>query len=217
MKNELLVFSNEEFGFIHTVSVDGIVWFVASDVANILDYRNAPDMTRLLDDDEKLIRTISVSGQGRKTILINESGLYHSVIKSRKPEAKSFRKWITNEILPSLRKTGEYNLNNETRKAIREKSKEIRNRFTEMQKAHGYTKKGEYIQTTKQMKQKLGITAKKDDMTCQELAAVSAAEWLSIAIITDEAGYKEVNPVCVNASETINNAIESKNNQRLLA
>lgn len=107
MKNEMQVFAYGD-DMVRTVEVNGDTWFVAKDVATILEYRNAPDMTRILDDDEKLIRTVCVSGQGRETTLINESGLYHAIFQSRKAEAKRFRKWVTSEVLPAIRKTGGY-------------------------------------------------------------------------------------------------------------
>lgn len=88
--------------------------FVAKEVAVILGYSAAEAMTRRLDDDEKLIRQIVVSGQNRDVLLINESGLYSSIIGSNKPEAKAFKKWITAEVLPTLRKTGQYTLKGKT-------------------------------------------------------------------------------------------------------
>lgn len=215
MGKELSIFSNDEFGTIRTVEIDGVVWFVASDVCKILGHTNTTKAMQRLDSDEKANFKLGLSGGG--TNCVNEYGLYNLIMGSRKETAKSFKRWVTHEVIPSIRKTGEYSLNKDSRKAIREKSKEIRNRFTAMQKAHGYTEQHEYIQTTRQMKQKLGITAKKDDMTKQELATISAAEWLSIAMVTDEKGYYEVNPVCVTASETVNNAIASKQADKLLA
>jgi prophage antirepressor-like protein len=217
MADELSVFKNENFGELHSIKIGDEIWFVATDIARVLEYRSAADMVRILDDDEKLIRTVSVSGQGRKTNLINESGLYHAIIKSRKEEAKIFRKWVTATVLPAIRKTGTFTLPLTNEDLSREKSKAIRNCFTDMQKARGYSKRHEYIQTTVQMKKKLGITAKKDDMTPQERASVAAAEWLSIAMMVDEQGYYEVNPVCVGASETVFKAIENKKAEKLLA
>lgn len=214
---DLMVFENDVLGSIRGfIDENGEVWFIASDIAKILEYYQTSDMVRLLDDDEKLQSTLCLSGQGRKTNLINESGFYHAVMASHKEEAKEFRKWVTSTVLPSIRKTGSYSI---PKKALdyREKSKEIRKCFTNMQKEHGYTKQYEYIQTTMQMKKKLGISAKKDDMTPQEIAAVSAAEWLSMAMVTTEQGYHEVNPVCIEASETVTAAIESKQAEKLLA
>ena len=107
MNEELEVF-NGCFGKLRTVVENEDVWFLAKDVSDILEYRNAPDMVRNLDADEKLVRTVCVSGQNRGVNFINESGLYHAVIQSKKPEAKKFRKWVTSEVLPSIRKTGCY-------------------------------------------------------------------------------------------------------------
>ncbi len=95
---------------IRAVNKDGEIWFVASDVAAVLDYRNAPDMTRLLDDDEKGTHFVRTLGGKQEVTVINESGIYHAVLKSRKPEAKAFRKWVTKEVLPAIRRTGSYSL-----------------------------------------------------------------------------------------------------------
>lgn len=92
-------------------------------------------------------------------------------------------------------------------KAIREESKKTRNQFTEMLKDHGYSKPGQYIQTTIQMKNTLGITAKKDNMTELELKKVRAAEALADLLIDEESGYHEVNPVCVKSCQVV---IENK-------
>lgn len=102
---------------VRTVEKGGLVWFVASDIAKALNYRNADDMTRVLDDDEAdthIVRIPSKNQYGaigdieKEVIIINESGMYHALLKSRKPEAKPFRKWVTSEVLPSIRKTGSY-------------------------------------------------------------------------------------------------------------
>ena len=68
-------------------------------------------MTRLLEDDEKGVQNVDTPGGSQKVCIINESGLYHAVITSRKAEAKKFRKWVTSEVLPSIRKTGSYTVN----------------------------------------------------------------------------------------------------------
>lgn len=87
---------------------DGEPWFVAQDVSEALEYRNAPDMTRNLDDDEKGTQIVRTLGGDQEMTVINESGLYSAILKSRKPEAKAFKKWVTSEVLPSIRKTGSY-------------------------------------------------------------------------------------------------------------
>lgn len=88
-------------------------------------------------------------------------------------------------------------------KKAREKSIETRNGFTGTLQRHGYTKQYEYINTTRAMKKPLGITAKKNDMTKAEVMKITAAEYLAEAMLADEQGYKEVNPVCVEASTEI--------------
>ena len=106
---ELTVFKEENLGQVRTVEKEGEIWFVAKDVCTILDIKDVSDtLAKRLDADEKLIQKLSVSGQNRDTWTINESGLYALVIRSNKPEAKQFRKWITSEVLPSIRKHGMY-------------------------------------------------------------------------------------------------------------
>ena len=109
-------FNNPSFGSVR-VSTDenGEPWFVAADVARVLDYRTASDAIRYLDDDEadtlkQRIRSENGVEQERQMLIINESGLYNLIFRSRKPEAKKFRKWVTEEVLPSIRKTGSYSV-----------------------------------------------------------------------------------------------------------
>ncbi len=105
---ELTVFKNNELGQVRTVIKDDDVWFVAKDVCNILDIKNTSQALQGLEIDEKLIYTLHISGQNRETALINESGLYTLIIRSNKSEAKQFRKWVTSEVLPNIRKHGMY-------------------------------------------------------------------------------------------------------------
>ena len=91
-------------------TIGGEPWFVAKDVCDALSLTNITETLNRLDDDEKLTSVILNSGQGRQMWLVNESGLYNLIFQSRKPEAKAFRKWVTSEVLPSIRKTGRYEL-----------------------------------------------------------------------------------------------------------
>lgn len=91
-----------------TVEINGEIWFVGSQVCNLLDIRNASDAIGRLDDDEKLISVIPMAGQNRSVNLISESGLYALIFKSRKESAQQFRKWVTKEVIPSIRKKGYY-------------------------------------------------------------------------------------------------------------
>lgn len=90
------------------ILIDGEVWFAATDVATALGYRMASDMTRILDDDERGTHIVRTPGGNQEVTVINESGLYCCILKSRKPEAKKFKRWVTHEVLPSIRKTGSY-------------------------------------------------------------------------------------------------------------
>lgn len=108
MNNEVKVFNNETFGEVRTIVEGDEVWFVAKDVCNILGLDDVSHATDRLDGDEKLIRKLFVAGQNRNVLLVNESGLYTLVLRSNKPAAKQFRKWVTSEVLPSIRKHGLY-------------------------------------------------------------------------------------------------------------
>ena len=106
-------------------------WFVAKDVCDALQLTEVSHTLDRLDDDEKLTRTLFVSGQGRQMWLVNESGLYNLIFQSRKPEAKAFRKWVTSEVLPSIRKTGGYGMESAP-KALRKPRVKPRDRSAEM-------------------------------------------------------------------------------------
>lgn len=93
---------------IRTTTIGDAVWFVCTDVAEALGYRNAPDASRHLDDDEKGTQIVRTLGGDQTMTIINESGLYALVLRSRKPEARKFAKWVTGEVLPTIRKKGGY-------------------------------------------------------------------------------------------------------------
>lgn len=87
---------------------DGEPWFVASDVAAALGYRDAQDAGRSLKPEQKGTQNVRTPGGEQRVTIINESGLYRLVLRSRKPEAEKFSDWVTGEVLPSIRKTGRY-------------------------------------------------------------------------------------------------------------
>lgn len=95
---------------VRAVLRDGEPWFVAQDVCKALTVENNRDAMARLDDDEKDVGIIDTLGGAQEMTIISESGLYSLTLTSRKPEAKRFKKWITSEVLPSIRKTGGYNL-----------------------------------------------------------------------------------------------------------
>lgn len=88
----------------------GEPWFITADVARVLGYRDANNAGRVLDEDEKGTHVVSTPGGEQRVTIINESGLYALVLRSRKPEARKFAKWVTSEVLPAIRKTGSYSL-----------------------------------------------------------------------------------------------------------
>ncbi|MFS1522726.1 Bro-N domain-containing protein [Microbulbifer sp. 2304DJ12-6] len=93
---------------VRVIEADDAIWFVATDVATALEYTTAKDLARNLDDDEKGRQIVPTLGGDQEMTVINESGLYHAVLKSRKPKAQEFRRWVTSEVLPTIRKTGGY-------------------------------------------------------------------------------------------------------------
>lgn len=103
---------------VQTVVRDGDIWFVAKGIAEILEFKDAWSMTQTLDEDEKLNLTLQGLGQSRRTTCISEAGLYSAIMRSRKPEAKAFKRWVTHEVLPSIRKHGAYMTDNALEQAI---------------------------------------------------------------------------------------------------
>lgn len=102
---EIYYYNNKN---VRTIFKDGEVWFVAKDVCEILEIKNNRDAISKLDDDEKGVVLTDTLGGPQKMTVINEPGLYNLVLKSRKPEAKEFKRWITHEVLPSIREKGYY-------------------------------------------------------------------------------------------------------------
>ena len=106
---ELKIFESTEFGEVRTVELDGEPWFIAADVCRALEIGNSRQALTRLDEDEKntVILNDGIPGNPNMTI-INEAGLYALVLSSRKPEAKSFKRWVTHEVLPTIRRHGLY-------------------------------------------------------------------------------------------------------------
>ena len=108
MSNELKIFENAEFGSVRTMLKNGEPWFVAADICKALEIKNNRDILSRLDDDEKGVDLTDTPGGKQKMTTINEYGLYTLVLSSRKKEAKAFKRWITHEVIPSIRKYGAY-------------------------------------------------------------------------------------------------------------
>ena len=108
-KTNIQIFTSEVFGEIRTCQVNNQIMFVGKDVATALGYTDPQKALKMhVDNDDKLTRQIVVSGQGRRTYIINESGLYSLILSSKLPQAKAFKRWVTAEVLPQIRKTGGY-------------------------------------------------------------------------------------------------------------
>lgn len=103
--NKISTFNNPEFGTVRTTTINDEPWFVAADVCRALDLSNPTIATNRLDEDERAKFNLGRQGEGT---IINEPGLYSLVLGSRKPEAKAFKRWITHDVIPAIRKTGGY-------------------------------------------------------------------------------------------------------------
>lgn len=111
----MTIFNHEQFGNIRTLTDEqGETWFVAKDVTDALGFLSAKDGIRGLDDDEKGGQIVPTPGGEQKVSMINESGLYSCILKSRKAQAKKFKRWVTREVLPNIRKQGYYSVEKDT-------------------------------------------------------------------------------------------------------
>lgn len=111
MTNEIKVFSNEEFGKVRALNIDNEPWFVGRDVAEVLGYSNTRDaISKHVDEEDKGVAKCDTPSGAQQMTIINESGMYSLILSSKLPNAKKFKRWVTSEVLPAIRKTGSYNL-----------------------------------------------------------------------------------------------------------
>lgn len=146
---------------IRTTMINGEAWFVAKDVCDILEIRNTTQALAKLDEDERSM--LNIGRQGEMNI-VNEFGLYNLVLSSRKPEAKQFKRWITHEVIPSIRKTGGYQVPNDPMSALKlmfaateqidEEVKEVKNRVFDLEENVSLSA-GEYGYIAKRVTQKV--------------------------------------------------------------
>lgn len=109
--NDLAIFENPEFGHIRGLKIEGEPWFVGKDVAAALGYSDTAQAIRKhIDDEDKGVVESTTPGGKQNITIINESGLYSLMLKSKLPGAKKFKRWVTSEVLPSIRKTGAYSM-----------------------------------------------------------------------------------------------------------
>lgn len=104
----LALFEHEKFGSLRVVERKVQPWFVAKDVCDILEMGNPRSSLALLDEDEKGVHSMDTPGGKQEMTIISEPGLYSLILRSRKPEAKAFKRWVTHEVIPSIRKVGGY-------------------------------------------------------------------------------------------------------------
>ena len=108
-ENKIQIFENSEFGKVRTLMIDGEPWAVGRDVAEALGYKNPRQaVIDHVDPEDKGVAKRDTIGGNQDTAIINESGLYSLILSSKLPKAKEFKRWITSEVLPALRKTGHY-------------------------------------------------------------------------------------------------------------
>lgn len=112
--NDVTIFRKDEFGAVRAVTLKGEPWFVAADVCRALGLGNSSDVIKRLDKDERTLVSIEGASNGLPVNAVNEPGLYALILGSRKPEAKAFKRWITHEVIPEIRKTGGYIAGQET-------------------------------------------------------------------------------------------------------
>lgn len=135
--NELRVFNNAEFGEVRTIVIDGEPWFVGNDVAKALAYKDLYSaMRHNVDEDDKRLCPISSTNGVQQTTVINESGLYSLIFGSRLEKAREFKRWVTHEVLPSLRQNGTYTIPKKQDSYMIEDPVERAERWIEEQKEH---------------------------------------------------------------------------------
>jgi prophage antirepressor-like protein len=172
----------------------GDPWWVLKDVCDVLGLTTPARVAERLEEDEvSLAHFVDSIGRSQETSIINESGLYSVIIRSDKPEAKAFRKWITSEVLPSIRKTGQYSVSTEARK----ESSAARSALCRQWQEHGADKFYHYINLTKsEYDAVFGDRAKKKaDMNKEELGVLmvfEAVEYLKLVKNPQVSGYRQL-------------------------
>ncbi|QOZ89468.1 hypothetical protein D2E16_09100 [Streptococcus suis] len=116
---ELQIFKNEQFGEVQLLEINNEPWFVGKEIAEILGYKNSRDaLSKHVDEEDKGVAKRDTLGGSQDQVIINESGLYSLILKSKLPQAKQFKRWVTSEVLPSIRKHGGYLTDNKLEEAL---------------------------------------------------------------------------------------------------
>lgn len=171
--NELQIFENAEFGKVRTLVKDGEPWFVGKDVAEVLGYSNTRDaIAKHVDEEDKGVAKCDTLGGTQDLTVINESGVYALVFGSKLPTAKKFKRWVTSEVLPTLRKTGTYTT----------PSYQIEDPIERAQKwIEEYKERQTLLETAKKQEQIIGELKPKADYTDRILQSKSLVPVTSIA------------------------------------
>ena len=158
---QIFSFENNQ---VRTILINDEPYFVGKDVANVLGYSNTKDaLLRHVDSEDKMGSRITTSGQSREMTIINESGLYSLILKSKLPNARKFKRWVTSEVLPTIRKTGSYtNVPRSFAEALRLAADLEEEKMMLEQKVAEYEPKITYLDT---------ILASKDAVTTSQIAA----------------------------------------------
>ncbi|HEP1785036.1 TPA: BRO family protein [Streptococcus suis] len=116
---ELQIFKNEQFGEVQLLEINNEPWFVGKEIAEILGYKNSRDaLSKHVDEEDKGVAKRDTLGGSQDQVIINESGLYSLILKSKLPQAKQFKRWVTSEVLPGIRKHGGYLTDNKLEEAL---------------------------------------------------------------------------------------------------
>lgn len=142
MTNELQIFENADFGKVRTLVKDGEPYFVGKDVAEILGYKDTVNALKAhVDEEDKMGWQITTPSRGTQTAtIINESGLYSLILSSKLPAAKKFKRWVTSEVLPSIRKTGSYSTIPKDKQAFKEQELKARMLNARVRESNQYLK-----------------------------------------------------------------------------
>ncbi len=143
-RNEVMVFDNPEFGKIRSIEIDGEPWLVGKDVARALGYERPTDTARKrVDDEDRGVAKIETPSGIQEMTIINESGLYSLIFSSQLPSAKKFKRWVTSEVLPAIRKTGSYSvgqeaLSSQALEAISKRLGQVEKNITKIERETSY-------------------------------------------------------------------------------
>jgi prophage antirepressor-like protein len=200
MKEIIKIFNQEK---VRVIIKNGDPYFNAQDICKNLELKNTSQALDGLEKDDVILNdTTDNIGRTVNVLFVSEEGLYDLILKSRKKEAKLFKKWITHEVIPSIRKTGKYSIPEEIKKI----STKNRNGLTSEWKAHGISKPHEYMQLTIQEYKALQIEKKKPEMNRHEILLLNALESMEMLRLfenQDINGYYECKDSLIDTSKKI--------------